>query len=175
MKDLVKRAMHKDAKAFVDLMQYHMQSMYKVARSFLRNDDDIADAIQETILTCFEKLDTLKEPKYFKTWMTRILINHCKDILKNNFRQFPQEDFTNSQAFWMPMENLEFYELLDTLDEKYKTILILYYVEGFKVAEIAQLLDLKQSTVKMRLVRGRKSLAAEYQPLMTPLKGEGKA
>lgn len=85
MKDLVKRAMHKDAKAFVDLMQYHMQSMYKVARSFLRNDDDIADAIQETILTCFEKLDTLKEPKYFKTWMTRILINHCKDILKNNF------------------------------------------------------------------------------------------
>lgn len=61
------------------------------------------------------------------------------------------------------LENYEFYELLNALDEKYRIILILYYVEGFKVREIAQILDLEENTVKTRLSRGRKQLAREYR------------
>ena len=55
-------------------------AMYKVARGILDNDEDAADAIQDTILTCFEKIHTLKNPEYFKTWMIRILINECNKI-----------------------------------------------------------------------------------------------
>ena len=54
--------------------------MYKVARGILDNDEDAADAMQDTILTCFEKIHTLKNPEYFKTWMIRILINECNKI-----------------------------------------------------------------------------------------------
>ncbi len=61
-------------------MEMNKQSMYKVAKSYLRYEEDVADAMQETILICYEKLGDLKEPKYFKTWMIRILINKCKDI-----------------------------------------------------------------------------------------------
>ncbi|NBJ94307.1 sigma factor [Parablautia muri] len=54
--------------------------MYKVARGFL-HEEDVVDAMSETVLTCYEKIRTLKQDAYFKTWMIRIMINHCKDIL----------------------------------------------------------------------------------------------
>ena len=63
----------------------------------------------------------------------------------------------------MSLENYEFYELLNSLDEKYRLILILYYVEGFKIREIAQILDLEENTVKTRLSRGRREAAKEYR------------
>ena len=63
MRRLVKRAVQGDADAFLTLMEEHSLSMYKVARSILKNDDDVADAIQDTILNCFEKIHTLKRPE----------------------------------------------------------------------------------------------------------------
>lgn len=172
MKRLVIRAMQEDTEAFLELMQYHTQSMYKVARGFLRNEEDVADALQDTILTCFEKLKTLKEPKYFKTWMIRILINECKNILKENNRQCLLEEFPDVADTHSQTEQLEFAELLNALDEKYRVILILYYVEGFKIPEISQLLEMKESTVKTRLARGRKSLEYEYEYQPREVKGE---
>ena len=79
---LVKRAKRKDADAFTELMESQMQNMYKAARSVLCNDEDIADAISDTILVCWEKFSQLKEDRYFRTWMTRILLNKCTDILR---------------------------------------------------------------------------------------------
>ena len=81
MKYLVKRAQKKDDRAFVELMERCKESMYKVARSYLKNDADIADAIQDTVMDCYEHIGRLKNADYFKTWMIRILINNCKDIL----------------------------------------------------------------------------------------------
>ncbi len=163
MKQLVKRAMSGDRDAFATLIELNTQSMYKVARGFLRSDEDVADAIGETILTCFEKLDTLREARYFKTWMIRVLINKCNSILKDNKRQCLLEEFPDIESKDSNIEYMEFIELLDKLDEKYRAIIILYYVEGFKISEISELLDLNENTVKTRLVRGRKSLQKEYQ------------
>lgn len=163
MKFLVKRAKRHDNDAFVELMESHKLTMYKVARSYLRSDDDIADAIQETILTCYEKLDSLENDHFFKTWLIRILINKCIDILNACQRESPTEQVPEEGGPCTSLENYEFYELLNALDEKYRIILILYYVEGFKIREIAQILDLEENTVKTRLSRGRKQLAREYR------------
>ena len=73
MKSLVRRAKKGDDQAFVELIEENKQAMYKVAVGILKNDSDAADAIQESILTCYEKLAELKKPQYFKTWMMRIL------------------------------------------------------------------------------------------------------
>ena len=118
------------ARTFIQLVESNKQSMYKIARSYLSNDEDIADAIQDAIESCWRNLDQLEKPAYFRTWMTRILIHKCLD-------------------------NYEFSELMKSLDEKYRTILLLYYGEGFKISEIAQLLDMEENTVKTRLSRGR--------------------
>ena len=92
MDKLIKRALRRDADAFTELMQAQMQSMYKTARAMLRDDEDAADAISETILMCWEKMEQLKRPEFFKTWMIRILINECHDILRQRKRVYPVEE-----------------------------------------------------------------------------------
>ena len=169
MKELVKRAMHGDTQAFVTVIQECTESMYRVARGFLRDDEDIADVIQNTIMVCFEKIGDLRNPNYFKTWMTRILINECKDMLmsqKNIQLTESMEDIMDRERQFCQSrieEDFETRELLSLLDEKYRAIMILYYLEGFKVSEIGKLLDMKVSTVKTRLSRGRKELQQLYE------------
>lgn len=72
---LIRKAKKGDKDAFCRLMDENVQSMYKIAAAYLKNDEDVADAIQDTILSCYENLKSLKQNRYFKTWMIRILIN----------------------------------------------------------------------------------------------------
>lgn len=165
MENLIKKARRGDADAFVELMESQMKNMYKAVYSFLSNEDDVADAISDTILTCWEKLGQLREDRYFRTWMTRILINHCKDIYRKKqelvFYQEPPQVPCQETEY----ENLEWKEALQTLETRYRTVMILYYVEGFKTAEISKILEIPEATVRTRLARARERLAVEYNPM----------
>lgn len=164
MEHLVRKAMQKDADAFTTLMRNQMQNMYKTARALLYSDEDIADAIQDTILTCWEKLTQLQEPKYFRTWMTRILINKCNDILRKQQKFVLVETLPETPAPDLGFSNLEWEQVLMRLKPNDRIVVILYYVEGFKTSEIAQMLDIAESTVRNRLARSRGKLATEYYP-----------
>lgn len=162
MKKLVEKARQGDANAFAELIHNHMQSMYKVTKSILWSDEDIADVIQETIFKCWRNLDKLREPKYFKTWLIRILINNCKDYIKNQDIQLNQREMFEIGKKEATFDNIEWKETLKLLDEKYCLIMILYYVEGFRTSEISLILDIPEGTVRTRLARGRKKLAMIY-------------
>lgn len=159
--DLIKRAKRQDADAFTELMQLYMKDMYRVAMAILMNDEDAADAIQDTILVCWEKLNTLKKEQYFKSWMTRVLINKCYDIRRRSLRTVELEAYEEPAA--EDAYNLEFKEAMASLDEKYRCVMILFYGEGYHIDEISALLKLPQSTVKTRLQRGREKLARYYR------------
>ncbi len=159
-KELVRKAKKRDADAFTELMQMHMKDMYRVAVAILMNDEDAADAIQDTILVCWEKLSLLKKEEYFKTWMTRVLIHKCYDIREKQKQVVTLEEWeepSKEDAY-----NVEFKEALDQLKEKYRVIMILYYCLGYRIEEIAVMLELPQNTVKTRLSRGRKQLEDYY-------------
>lgn len=83
---LIQKAKKKNPDAFTELMKSQMQSMYRTAKAILLNDEDVADAIQDTLLICWEKLNELKVDRYFKTWMTKILINNCRTIIRSSKR-----------------------------------------------------------------------------------------
>lgn len=167
MKHLVKQAVAGDADAFLELMEKNSLAMYKVARGILGNDEDVADAVQDTILACFEKIHTLKKPEYFKTWMIRILINECNKILRHYRTVNIREDMPEIPRQDMSIAELEFKEMLNLVEEKYRIVLILYYVEGFKIADIAEILDLNENTVKSRLTRARGRIQEAYFPEKT--------
>jgi RNA polymerase sigma-70 factor (ECF subfamily) len=158
--DLVKRAKVHDADAFTELMQLFMKDMYRTSIAILMNDVDASDAIQDTILACWEKMDTLRNPKYFKTWMTRILINKCYDILKQQQYMVSFEDCEEPVASEDSNEKVK--ELLSILDEKYRVPMLLFYGQGYKIREIAEILHIPKSTVQTRLARGRNKFAALY-------------
>lgn len=160
---LIRRAQKGDADAFVALMERHKVNMYKVARSYLKNEEDIADVMQQTILDCYEHLDTLKKSSYFKTWMIRILINNCIDMIHKNERNVNMETLEPIVVQDKEIDLFEFIDTLEGIDEKYRTILILYYVEGFKIREIAELLNMNERTVNSRLRRGRNNYKQEWE------------
>ncbi len=154
---LVKRAQKGDADAFVQLMERHKLSLYKIAKSYLRNEEDVADVLQDVILLAYEHIGELKQAVYFKTWITRILINRCCDLLESQKRLLSmtlQEDRTAQD----PASDRAFYELLEELPADMRPIFLLYYGEGFRTREIARMLDMNENTVKSKLQRGRQKL-----------------
>ena len=161
MKKLVKKAQSGDAESFIELMEINKENMYKIARSYLKCDADVADAMQETTLKCFEKIQHLDNPKFFKTWMTRILINSCNDIIRKSKTVQLFTDYKDIELEDKTEDLREFNELIQSLDEKYRTILVLYYVEGFKISEIAEILDVNVNTINSRLQRSRAMLKNE--------------
>lgn len=166
MDNLIAMAKLRDADAFTKLMQSHMQTMYKTARAILYNEEDAADAISDTILACWEKIGQLKQESYFKTWMTRILVNKCNDLIRKQENWMLTEEMPEIPAKETGYENMEWNEALNMLDEKYRLAIILYYVDGFRTSEISEILDITDSAVRSRLARGREQLAEGYYPEM---------
>lgn len=162
MDELVQRAKEKDPDAFETLIRLHMQTMYKIAKSYLSSDEDVADAIQDTIMTCYEKISFLKNNAYFKTWMIKILMSKCCNILRNKKVLDFSEETTEQPVTDKRFEELEWKEVIRLLDEKYRMVMVLYYVEGFRTGEIAQILDMNENTVRTRLKRGRAELQNIY-------------
>ena len=163
---LVSQAKKGNSEAFCKLFNQQMQEMYKIAWAYLHNKEDVADVIQDTILTCDEKLPTLEKDRYFKTWLVRILINKCKNMLRMNKRMLYTDTLPESTFYEEGYDSMEWYQILSPLDEKYRTILLLYYLEGFTVKEISAILEMKEGTVKSRLKRGREKISEEYQDLI---------
>ena len=151
----------KDPEACTELMKLHMTDMYRVALAILMNDEDVSDAIQDTILACWEKIHTLKHRTYFRTWMTRILINKSYDI---RGKQKMMVDIEECKELAIEEQsNLELLEALSMLDEKYRVPITLFYCEGYRTPEIAEVMGISESTVRTRMQRAREQLAAYYK------------
>lgn len=142
--------------------------MYHVARTLLNNDADCADAIQEAIVRAFSKLHTLKKDDYAKTWLTRILINECYGILRARKRMAPLEEWAMDDRGTENQDYSDLYEALSRLPEDTRLTVVLYYVEGYSIREIAGIQETTESAVKNRLARARKRLRKD-------LEGEGAA
>lgn len=161
MDRLIARAKKRDAEAFTQLMDQQAQGFYKVARAILENDEDAADAIQDTLLACWEKLGTLRENRYFKTWATKILINNCYGLIRQRRGVSLVEEVPDAVP-WEDHSEVEWKEALGLLEEKYRIVVVLYYAQGFRTKEIAALLDLSDATVRTRLARAREQLKKYY-------------
>ena len=158
----IQRAKKGDIEAFINLMDINKTYMYKVAKSILNNNEDIADAIQETILSCYKNIEKLKEIKYFKTWMTRILINKCNDVIRANkniiyIEQEKEEGYSENIE-----QSVSLRECFDRLKPDYKIVMIMYYDQGFNSKEISEILNINESTVRTRMARGRDYLREHY-------------
>ncbi|WNX85861.1 sigma-70 family RNA polymerase sigma factor [Agathobaculum sp. NTUH-O15-33] len=148
-----------DKTAFTDAVLEAEPTLYRVAKAMLQSEADCADAAQQAILRAWEQLPSLRSARYFKTWLTRILINECTAILRRRQRLAPYEPaLAAAIPAPAPDDHSDLYAALGTLEEKYRLPVVLYYWEGFKTREIARLLDLPEGTIKSRLSAARKLL-----------------
>lgn len=158
MNTLVKRAQRGDAEAFILLMEECKMSFRRIAFGYLGNDEDVADAIQDTILDAFEHIGTLRKAEYFKTWVMRILINNCTRTYRRNKKSVTLKENVEIEGYDTGRADVEFKEMLMSLPEDSRTIFQLYFGEQFTTKEIAEILSLKENTVKSRIHRGKEQL-----------------
>lgn len=147
-----------DKNTFAEEVRKAEETLYRVSYSILQNDKDCEDAAQEAILKAYHKLNTLKKEEFFKTWLVRILIHECYKIRRFRKKVICCEEYTSPQAASEPESYSDLYLSIMKLDEELRTPVILYYIEGFSVAETAKTLKMHEGTVKSRLFRARENL-----------------
>lgn len=163
---LVKKAQRGDAEAFIALIEECKMTLRRVAYGYLGNDEDVADAIQDTILAAYEHLDTLQRGEHFKTWLVRILINNCTKTWRRKKKNVSLEDgqaLRHTEHIDREKADVEFKELLLSLPEDSRAIFQLYYGEQFTTKEIAGILDMNENTIKSKLHRGKEQLREELE------------
>ena len=132
--------------------------MYRVAWSYLGNNQDVEDAVQDAIVKAWEKRESLRRQEQFKPWLTRILVNQCKNVLRKRRKWsfFPLEEDTASVE--PPEDGAPVHEALQKLKPEQRIVMTLYYVDGYTMQEIADTLSIPLGTIKTRLHSARKQL-----------------
>ncbi len=151
----------KDKLWFSEQVRPMLDSLYHVAYALVQNDADAQDAVQDGIEQAYISLGTLRERSKFQPWMMRILKNACYRILRQKKRVIPFDDLP--EAGEEPYDALDLKAAFARLSPESRLAVTLYYYEGYRVAEIAALLNEPEGTVKSRLSRARKALRQELQ------------
>ena len=166
-RELVERARAGDHDAFEQLVQQYERKVYITAHRLMGIDADAMDASQEVFIRVYRFLDTFNAESSFSTWLYRITINVCKDMLPLELEDEENGTFVNeiSDSTYDPVEIYERAELrqvirtgIDALPETYKQIILLRDIAGLSYEEIADTLQIEIGTVKSRLSRARERL-----------------
>ena len=158
----MEEANQKCPETFESLIVTVKTKMYKTAISVLKNDEDACDAIQEALLSAYKSFDTLQNKEYFSTWIIRILLNKCYNIIQKNKKvTYLNEQSTVNENdryydFYSVESNVE--KTLNQIDSDLKLVAVLYYYDEFSVKEISELLTIPEGTVKSRLSRAREKI-----------------
>lgn len=152
-----------DKSTFTNEILNMERSLYHVAKTILKRDSDCEDAVQEAILKAYTKLDTLRQEKFFKSWVTRILLNECYKISNARKKTVPLEDYHEDKNTPSEDSSLDVYEAICCLKENIRVTIVLFYIEGYSIKEISGILRIPEGTVKSRLSTGRKLMKCILQ------------
>lgn len=175
-RELVRKAQKGDKQAFEELVQKHQHRVFAVARGILKRQEDVEDISQQVFVKAYLSLKRFDQRAAFSTWLYKITVNECWDLLRKKkvrplvfeaelseeqARRYsdsenPQQDAPDASDRLEARQRVE--RLLEHLDKRDRTMLVLKEVEGFSVEEIAEVLGLNANTVKVRLFRARRRM-----------------
>jgi RNA polymerase sigma-70 factor (ECF subfamily) len=144
------------------IIEMYKNIVYKIALMHTKNQTDADDAFQETFLAYFSKIRVFHDEEHRKAWLIRTAINCSKKITASSWRKKiiflnDHDIFDKTFKFLLKEENTLYIAIKD-LPIKYRTVIYLHYFEEFSAEKIALVLNIKPSTVRMQLMRGRNLL-----------------
>lgn len=147
-----------------EFVQENRQKHYRIAYSYVRNEQDALDIVQEATLKALRSINRLREVRYLKTWFYRILVNTALDFIRKHGRVTLMEDDTID--FFLPSEfnhpeNVDLQKAIYELEPMYQTVIILRFFEDMKLSEIAKITDVNLNTAKTRLYTALRQLRVE--------------
>ncbi|MBM7542755.1 sigma-70 family RNA polymerase sigma factor [Amphibacillus cookii] len=151
----------KNDEAFIEIMKTYQVDLYRTALAFLKDENEAIEAIQEVTFRAYRKRKQLRELNYAKTWLIRIMINYCQDVIKRNNRFSSMltdlEGNHEDQDHYFYLE-----QAIRTLGKKEQELIYLKYFHGYTFKELAEQLNQPEGTIKTKLYR---SLAQLKQQL----------
>lgn len=168
--DMIAAAIRGDRLALQKLLKLEKEKLYRMAYTYVKNEDEALEIFQQTVLQAIESIHQLKNPAYFSTWLTRICINKALTALKKN-KKLVVMDKVEEQVLEMDSsadiaQQLDVANALGLLPEKYKTALMLRYYQDFSVKQIAEVMNCAEGSVKTLIHRGlallKKNLKGVY-------------
>lgn len=166
LEDKVKLAIKGDDKSFYELIQLRKETLYRVAYTYVKNQEDSLDILSETVYKAYVSIKKLKEPKYFNTWLTRIMVNTAIDFIRKNKKVVYLDDNPLSEAVYnedFNEDRMDLFDAVDKLNEKHKSIIILKYFEDMTLKEIADVMECPLGTVKTNLHRALEQLRSNLK------------
>ncbi|MCF6136419.1 sigma-70 family RNA polymerase sigma factor [Pseudalkalibacillus berkeleyi] len=164
---LVKKAMKGNEEAFESLVRNESEKLYRTAFLYVRNKEDALDIVQEAICKAYTSIDQLKNPEYFSTWLTKILIRSAYDSLRKSkklvlagedfLRTVPENKRKNVE------EDMDLVKAISVLNEQYQTAIILFYYHDLSIQTIAETMDKPEGTIKTYLRRAKIELKRQLE------------
>lgn len=174
---LIERVLNREKNVYEVIMRKYNQRLFRIARSYILNEDEVEDLIQETYMKAYEQLPHFEKRSSFSTWLIRILINEALKRLNHRKRlasftydrsehpAFDREAHEESPMNDNPLGQLMNTELgdvleraVDRLPEKYSSVFVMREVEGMSIAETSEALEITETNVKVRLNRAKEML-----------------
>lgn len=168
---IVVAAIQGDKLALQQLLKQEKDKLYRMAYTYVKNEEDALEVFQQTVLKAIESIHQLKEPMYFSTWLTRICINSAITLLKKKKKLVMMdavvERLVDNELTEDLAQRLDVADALNKLPEKYKTTLLLRFYQDFSVKQIAHILDCPEGTVKSNIHRGLSILKQNLKGVYT--------
>lgn len=168
-RELLFRARAGDREAFELVVVAKAEPLFRTALAIMGNEADARDAVQESFVHAWRGFSGLRDTERFDAWLGRILINQCRMALRHRgrVREIPMPDsadsFPGGTATDPSTLTSDFDAAFDRLSADQRSLLVLHHLHGYDVREIGQWLGIPSGTVKWRLSRARKALAAELE------------
>lgn len=164
LEEKIRLAKKGDDNVFYEIIEERKKILYITAYTYVKNQEDALDIVHDAVLKAYVGIKKLKEPRFFNTWLTRILINCAIDHIRKNKKTEVLDENTDS-GFTVSIgpreETMDLYNAISRLNEKCKTVVILKYFQNLTIEEISQVLDYPIGTVKSNLHRALKELRLE--------------
>lgn len=141
-----------------EIYNRHVDTVYRVCFSFMKNEADTEDIVQETFLKLITSEKQFQSESHEKAWLIVTACNTCKDALKHWRRRVENIDDYPSIEAASPLEGDGMLHAVFALPVKYKEVVYLHYYEGYRISEIAKMLHCSDAAVRNRLLRARKFL-----------------
>lgn len=153
-----------DSICYEQIVRKNIDTIYRIAISYTKAPADADDIVQQTFMKLLTKKILFTDEEHVKRWLIRVCVNECNSLFSSFWRKNVEsiDAMTEEPAFSM-QENRELFEAIKALPSKCGVVIYLFYYEGYSSKEIADILHIKEATVRTRLARARKMLRTQLK------------
>ena len=143
---------------FTVFAEKYMDTIYRVAYSWLKNSHDANDVTQDVLIQLFKTDKEFESDAHLKNWLIRVTVNQCKMIFRSPWNRMEDVETYAETLGFEDEDHMDLFRAVMKLDKKYRVPLILFYYEGYSTAEVASIIGIPEKTVSTRLFRAKTQL-----------------